>query len=145
MGGYGALKIALKFTGLFSFAASFSGAFAAPSWSDQLPPPNQWDEYRPSISRIFGECDSKIRIENDVYKIVARCDRAKVPDLYFDCGIDDPFLSANEELSKLMGRCDIQHQFQALPGRHDWEYWADRGRFVIEMAARHFLKAETTS
>src|SRR2546422_5519222 len=35
MGGYGALKSGLKSPGTFAFAASMSGALAAPSWTDK--------------------------------------------------------------------------------------------------------------
>ena len=38
MGGYGALKIALKYPELFGFAASFSGAFEAANWDDRSQP-----------------------------------------------------------------------------------------------------------
>ncbi|MGI8810923.1 MAG: alpha/beta hydrolase [Pyrinomonadaceae bacterium] len=125
MGGYGAIKIALKYGDLFSFAGSFSGAFEAPSWSDQFPPAN-WEEYRPSISRVFGDEGSTTRIENDLYKIVAESDTDDLPEIYFDCGLNDGFLAANRELSRLMMERDMPHRFEVLPGGHDWDYWTGR-------------------
>jgi S-formylglutathione hydrolase FrmB len=35
MGGYGALKFGLKYPQMFAFAGSFSGALAAPAWTEQ--------------------------------------------------------------------------------------------------------------
>lgn len=136
MGGYGALKIALRFPEMFSFAASFSGAFESANWSDRSPSPAKWDEYRPSIMRVFGEVGSVARRENDIFRIVEDHEGGNVPDIHFDCGIGDPFLESNHRLSNKMRQHGIDHQFRILPGGHDWDYWTGRGRFLTDLLDR---------
>lgn len=136
MGGYGAIKIALKFPELFWFTAATSGAFDAPTWSDEHQPPIKWEEYRPSISRIFGAVESKIRLENDVHRIVSEYQRKEVPVIYLDCGISDQFLEANRKLSCRMRDSGIRHRFRVLSGGHDWDYWAASGRSIVEIAVQ---------
>jgi S-formylglutathione hydrolase FrmB len=136
MGGYGAIKIALRYPEMFRFAASTSGAFGAPTWSDEDPAPANWQEYRPSILRIFGPIDSKVRSENDVNALVSEYQREKVPAIYFDCGISDPFLDANRKLSSRMRDRGMEHRFRILPGGHDWHYWAKTGKEIITMISK---------
>jgi len=133
MGGYGALKIALRHPHLFSFAASFSGAFDAANWTDQSPPIENWDAYRPSITKIFGKDQSNTRMENDIFRLVSEYRSLRTPEIYFDCGINDPFLESNKRLSRHMRENGIPHQFQVLPGGHDWDYWTDRGVFLTKL------------
>jgi S-formylglutathione hydrolase FrmB len=136
MGGYGAIKMALKFPELFSFAASMSGAFEAPNWSDQFPAPENWEEYRPSITKVFGTAESTARSENDLFRLVAAVSESDVPEIYFDCGITDPFLAANQRLSNKMREHGIAHKFRIMPGGHDWDYWARQGKFLTQLVSQ---------
>lgn len=139
MGGYGALKIALKFRQLFGFAASFSGAFEAANWDDQFPPSENWDEYRPSITRIFGSAGSRTRTENDLYRLAAETKGTDVPYIYFDCGISDPFLAANRRLANELRNSGVVHEFRILSGGHDWDYWTTRGSFLTGLVSERSL------
>ncbi len=139
MGGYGAVKFALKFPQLFEFAASISGAFDAPEWCDELP-----EEFRESILRIFGEADSKIRANNNLSLITRNLSDSEIKDLpflYFDCGMNDGFLAANENLSRLFEKTGVNHEFYAFPGEHDWEYWNKRSSFLLELADQRLSKS----
>ncbi len=134
MGGYGAFKLALKFPQMFQFAASVSGAFDAPLWSDELPAP-EWEEFRPSISRIFGDPGSNIRADNNIKEIIAgfsETEIAKLPFLYFDCGTDDGFIDANRKLSELFAKAGVIYVLQALPVWGDWRCWDKRGRYLLD-------------
>ena len=136
MGGYGALKIALKFPRLFWFAASLSGAFEAPDWSDVCKPEN-WEEYRPSILRIFGKVGSRVRMENDLYGLACKADLSELPEIVFNCGTSDAFLPANERLARTMQAAGVPHRFEAVHGGHDWDYWAEQIAPIVRMAAKH--------
>lgn len=133
MGGYGALKIALKFPEMFSFAASFSGAFEAVNWTDQSPPAEKWDEYRPSISRVFGNAESSTRAANDIFRLPAESSSQVAPAIYFDCGISDSFLAANRRLSRTLRECGVEHKFRILPGGHDWDYWSRQVSYLTKV------------
>lgn len=137
MGGYGALKIALKFPEIFSFAGSFSGAFHVASIigdSDGL-------ELAPSISRVFGDAQSPARIENDLFAIAARAndDSDRMPFIYFDCGLDDSFISANREFDLTLSAAGIEHEYLEIDGGHDWAYWDKRIRSMLSVLEQRFL------
>ena len=140
MGGYGAIKFALKFPKMFAFAGSVSGAFEVTQWDERS---IEWGEYGPFVQRIFGAAGNSIRSDNDLHKLVAALHETEVGDLpymYFDCGIDDGFLAANERLSEIFSTKRIDHEFQALEGGHDWEYWNERGLVILELAVKHLSK-----
>ncbi len=136
MGGYGALKIALKYPATFGFAASFSGAFHATRLAGDL----EGGEMMPSISRIFGERQSRIRTDNDIFAIASRTAGGsdELPSIYFDCGTDDEFIAVNRELSSALSAAGIDHEFLEVNGDHDWPYWDDRIRHLMPILKQEF-------
>ena len=125
MGGYGALKFALKKPDLFAFAASMSGAFNAPQISESNCGP-EWEELRPSLLEVFGEENNRARIENDLFGIIRKISPEEVssmPYLYFDCGVEDSFLKVNRQLADLLKQKKIAFEYQEISGGHDWIYW----------------------
>jgi putative tributyrin esterase len=139
MGGYGSMKFALKRPELFAFAASMSGALAVASWTpDQRIP----EFVRPSVDRVYGEAGSRVRLENDVYKLVRELtpERAKaLPFLYLDCGTEDFLLSNSRDFSALLTEKKVAHEFRELPGEHSWPYWDRQVQEVLRLAARRML------
>jgi S-formylglutathione hydrolase FrmB len=69
MGGFGALKFALRYPHLFVFAASFSGAFDAPR-TDIIA--NATDERSKNLLQALGEKGSETRRQNDVFQLLAK-------------------------------------------------------------------------
>ncbi|HEX3100814.1 MAG TPA: alpha/beta hydrolase family protein [Pyrinomonadaceae bacterium] len=136
MGGYGALKLALKYPLVFDFAASFSGAFHA----TRLLGHSVDGELIPSISRVFGDGQSRVRIDNDIFALAARAagNVDRLPGIYFDCGIDDEFIAANREFSSALTAAGIEHEFLEIDGGHDWPYWDDRIRYLVSILKHRF-------
>ncbi|MEP6787374.1 MAG: alpha/beta hydrolase family protein [Acidobacteriota bacterium] len=137
MGGYGALKLALKYPDTFGFAASFSGAFRATRFlggTDER-------ELTPSVSRVFGDENSQIRIENDLFTIAAGAsgNANGLPGIYFDCGLDDPFIAANREFAATLTTAGIEHEYLEVAGGHDWPYWDERVRYLISILKDEFV------
>ncbi|HYJ46510.1 MAG TPA: alpha/beta hydrolase family protein, partial [Pyrinomonadaceae bacterium] len=138
MGGYGALKFAVKYPDKFIFAASISGALD-PAVRSDANPRNVWSFLRPSIMQTFGPPDSPVRAANDLQKLFRDfpADRiAALPFLYLDCGTEDGFLATNRELAALLLERKIPHEFRELPGKHDWAYWDQQVQEVLRMAHR---------
>jgi S-formylglutathione hydrolase FrmB len=138
MGGYGALKFAVKYPDKFIFAASISGALD-PAVRSDANPRNVWSFLRPSIMQTFGPPDSPVRAANDLQKLFRDfpAERiASLPFLYLDCGTEDGFLATNRELAALLLERKIPHEFRELPGKHDWAYWDQQVQEVLRMAHR---------
>jgi len=140
MGGFGALKFALKRPDLFVFAGSMSGAFNAPllTGNEEL---SDWQELYPSILEVFGQENGPLRIENDLFRIIREMPAEKktfLPDIYFDCGTQDGFLKVNRELAQLMKERNIAFRFEEISGGHDWIYWDKQTRVILKSAEEAF-------
>ncbi len=141
MGGYGALKFALKRPDLFSFAGSMSGAFEAPLQHDEHHGTG-WVNMGVSISNVFGDKDSLTRPENDVFRLVRRTNSKKIfeiPKLYIDCGKEDAFLNINRELVSLLEENGLDFEYKEVPGGHDWTYWNKQIKEILRIVGKHFL------
>jgi putative tributyrin esterase len=134
MGGYGALKLALKFPGVFCSGVSHSGAanFGHARRRDDLPDD---DPHVAEFRRILG--DNSTGGPNDLYALAERCDRSQLPALRIDCGTEDFLLQSNRDLHAHLERIGIPHEYAEYPGGHSWNYWDERVREAIRFHARH--------
>lgn len=137
MGGYGALKFAVKYPDTFAVAESMSGALD-PATRTERDPGFAWDVVGPSITAAFGPANDPLHAENDLAKLYRDlpADRlARLPYLYLDCGTEDGWLASNRTLAEILLARKIPHEFRQMPGRHDWSYWDARVRYVLELAS----------
>jgi len=118
MGGYGAVKFALKYPQLFSFAGSLSGAFDAP-----LDLAERHPEYAESLDAAFGPHDAPSRGQEDIFALLRHADVKALPYLYVDCGAGDQFLQVNRRFVALLNERRAAYEYHELPGEHSWEYW----------------------
>ena len=127
MGGYGAIKLALKFPETFCAAASHSGAL----WRPDLLEAYEGSE----LQRVFG--DQPGGGPNDVYALAERMVRSHLPALRFDCGTEDYLLPQNRLFHQHLEALRIVHQYVEHPGFHDWAYWdahvGETVRFLAEV------------
>lgn len=136
MGGYGSMKFALKHPELFAFAGSMSGALAVASWTPDMPLP---EFVKPSVTRVYGDAGSGVRLGNDVYKLVRELtpERAKaLPFLYLDCGTEDFLITNSRDFSALLIEKKVAHEFRELPGTHSWPYWDRQVQEVLRLASQ---------
>jgi|ERR1051326_2449553 S-formylglutathione hydrolase FrmB len=137
MGGYGALKFGLKSPGTFIFAASMSGAFDAPHWTEtDLKDPGP---IRDSVLSVFGAAGSETRKANDIFEIARSLTANRVaglPYFYLDCGTEDGLIGTNQKFAELLGEKKIAHEYRELPGNHNWAYWDQQVQEVLKIAAQ---------
>jgi S-formylglutathione hydrolase FrmB len=127
MGGYGAVKFGFKHPELFRLAASMSGAFDSASRTDDN-----------SIMEVFGNSDSSARRQNDIERLARAVNTDKIatlPYFYFDCGLDDPWLGANNHFADVLSELKIPYEYRRVPGGHVWPYWDKQVREVLNVAA----------
>ena len=105
MGGFGAIKFALRYPHLVVFAASFSGAFDA-SLTNIVSSPN--DPRSENLLRIFGPADSEARRQSDVVALLrGLSERTRLPYFYVVTGANDPLASvlpSNPRLAEGLGQ-----------------------------------------
>ncbi len=135
MGGYGAVKIALKHPGLVAFAGSLSGALNAASGLE-VPLGKTHMEH---MSAVFGPPDSPTRVDNDVFALLTKAQAThftRLPFFYLDCGESDGLLKTNREFVAQLQQQKIAYEYHELPGAHTWEYWDTQVQVMLASLVR---------
>jgi S-formylglutathione hydrolase FrmB len=126
MGGYGALKWALRQPERFAAAASLSGALDLAT--RQRTPSRPQD---PRIfNRVFGD-QSVAGTDDDVFALLARADPAALPALYVGCGSEDPLYGDSVAVVDACRGRGIDVTVDFGHGEHVWSYWDDKIRDVL--------------
>ncbi|MBT5832906.1 MAG: esterase family protein [Candidatus Latescibacteria bacterium] len=117
MGGYGALKLALKYPNLFCSAVSHSGALGI----TKVKPKNVRQDMRVEFPQIFGT--NPFGGKDCLYKLAETVDKDQLPALRIDCGTEDSLVQANRDYHAHLNQLDIPHEYEEFPGAHTWDYW----------------------
>ena len=135
MGGYGALKIAIRNPSMFSLAGSFSGALGVSSDNEAL-------VLSPgilltSITTTFGE--PEVHKNNDLFAMVASASPEQVkamPMIYLACGTEDFTFRNNDDFRTLLLRKKVPHDYRERPGTHAWAFWDSQVAEFLAVAER---------
>lgn len=111
MGGYGAIKLALKFPDLFCSAVSHSGGLAY----------TRRPELSPEFCRVFGSL--YLGGKDCTFGLAETVDRSRLPAIRFDCGLEDGLLGENRAFHEHLQSLGIPHEYEEYPGAHNWAYW----------------------
>jgi len=130
MGGYGALKFALKYPRLFAFAGSLSGGLDAPLQLEGRVP-----EYREKLLATFGPTGDPARAANDLFQLLNQ-EVSPFPYLYIACGTEDGFLPINRDFVSSLPSRKIAYEYHETPGGHTWNYWDGAIQDLLRSAAK---------
>jgi putative tributyrin esterase len=119
MGGYGAIKLALRHPELFAFAGGLSPALDVPSRSFSIKRVAQWRFH----SSIFGPSGSQTRHDNDPFVLARSADPARTPYFFVACGEQEGLLPANRQFAALLAQRGFGYEFHTTAGGHDWNQW----------------------
>jgi putative tributyrin esterase len=122
MGGFGAIKIALKHPELYQFVGALSPAIDVPSRPFSV---KRISQYRHHAS-IFGAWGSQTRRDNDPFVLARAADPNKVPFMYVSCGEQEGLLASNRRFAAVLAQQKLRFEFHAGPGGHDWNQWNRR-------------------
>lgn len=123
MGGYGAMKLALKYPDSFCSVVAHSSVFDI---ERILAVPERHEE----LSLIFG--DDPAEGDNDVFRLAEGTDRDRLPAIRFDCGIEDSLLEHSRAFHAHLEELGLPHEYEEYPGGHEWAYWDDRIQKALE-------------
>ncbi len=123
MGGYGALKLAMRHTDLFSSCVAMSsGTFT----DEQILEHENFDHY---FGAIYGPKKKNDLSEswkaNSPLHLLETVDAEKLKSVrfYIDCGDDDFLYKGNSALHVKMRDLRIAHEYRVRNGSHQWSYW----------------------
>lgn len=117
MGGYGAMKWALREPWRFAAAASLSGAVALSHPSEVADP-----EFATLMGRVFGDSPTDGTLD-DVLHLMRTADPQTVPPLYVACGTEDFLYRSNLALVDEAEQRGVPLTIDFGPGDHEWSYW----------------------
>jgi len=136
LGGYGALKMALRHPEVFGRVAALAPWVQPLDWDDYERNRTWWS--RRLLGPVFGASREESRFEvNDLYRIAASADPAEVPPLYLRTGGDDKWEPGAAKLvEELRGR-GVAVDYASIPGaRHRWRDWRAATPGVLGFLAR---------
>lgn len=139
MGGYGAVKTALKHPDLYGAVSSLSGALIPIQWEDI--PRYGWIT-RLTLKRVFGNRpDANSLAENDVWEILKNAPFGRPPFLsHLRAGTED-FYGLDRvaaQFGTYMNERGVPTEIVLEPGGHDWAYWRRAMIAICEWHARRF-------
>ncbi len=123
MGGYGALKIAMRYPETFN-AVSAHSAMLIDNFDNVSVNPRAEQLYALLFDRIFGLSDGMDHWEsNNPLRIASESEGIDSLRIYFDCGTEDEygFFVGAEQLHQILDMRGIAHEFQLYPGTHGWD------------------------
>ena len=135
MGGYGAIKFALKYPEMFCAAVSHSGAMA---FGHRPLTPDAYPERRKFIEefiRVVGE--NPVDTPNDLYALARGIAPENRPALRIDCGADDFLIEDNREFHAHLEKIGYHHTYLEFAGAHTWEYWDEHIQEALKFLMPH--------
>jgi S-formylglutathione hydrolase FrmB len=111
MGGYGALKLALRHPDRYAAAASLSGTLDITYLAGR-------EDRQAIYHRAFN---GSVRDEDELFALLTTA--TSVPPLYVGCGTSDGLLDANERFISAATAAGADLTTDLRPGDHEWSLW----------------------
>jgi len=127
MGGYGALRLALRHPDLFGAAGCLSGSL----YFGARPHPRK-EPFQTALSAGLA------REEHDVFALARRvaAGGGPRPALWMSCGADDAHLGTQREFRDLLGGLDWPLTCLEAPGAHDRAFWSSQLPALLDFMRR---------
>ena len=122
MGGYGALKLGMKYCDIFSSVAAHSSVITP--------------EERCGASPFWYNIFANEKPENSL-RHLAKKNGSKIK-FRFDCGTEDSLFPDNKKFHEFLCENKIEHIFEEFPGTHNWGYWREHVGAAIDFHAKNF-------
>ena len=123
MGGYGALRIGVKYWNKFRAVAGHSSITNL----------QQMELFVKEDIKNYRQQDKS---DEDIFETIIRY-KEHLPPIYFDCGDADPLIDYNRDLHSKLERENISHVYNEYPGGHEWAYWEKNIKESLLFFAKH--------
>jgi S-formylglutathione hydrolase FrmB len=140
MGGYGALRLALRYPALFGSASAHSAALI-----EKLPLAVLDAPEANTLARMLGGTfgtpfDPAVWDRNSPFTLVKSGANPAGMKIYFDCGTEDDFgfYKGARAFHELLLSRGIAHEFHLYPGGHSWSYFAQHFPASLEFHSEVF-------
>jgi putative tributyrin esterase len=117
MGGYGAMRLGLKYSDRFASIWAHSSAF--------------------HIGQLVQDPFVLDAADADVYAHATRVAAAAThPVISLDCGVDDELIEHSRAFHAHLDAIGLAHHYAEHPGVHDWDYWDIHVQEAIQQHVR---------
>lgn len=127
MGGTGVFKIAMANPGMFGYAACLSAGFHIS---------RDIEKNRECLhAAAYGKEEKLSGTMEDPYWLAEQAVKNQVdyPQLYIACGTEDSLVyDSNVQFKAYLDKLKVQYRYHEQKGGHDWEFWDDEIRRVLE-------------
>ncbi len=117
MGGYGALKCALKRPESYAACAAFSSVTDYPGRAARAD-----ERERREIRAIVGP-DGIVPEDEDLFALLKKADASALPEFYMTCGEQDALYGENVRFARALEEKGARLRFDHWEGTHSWELW----------------------
>jgi S-formylglutathione hydrolase FrmB len=117
-GGYAAIRLALKYPGLFFFAGALSGSVTI-----TRDPELEKALKNFGIEKIFGPPGSDSRKAADVFLLAEKAEPERTAFIFMACGTGDDTILGNHQFADLLRKRHIAYEMTEFPGEHEWTFW----------------------
>jgi putative tributyrin esterase len=125
MGGFGALRNALKYADTFGYIACLSGAVHIFEYPLDEPGRNIIGEdacFGDLHTAALTDRNPRVAAETLFERINTRGDTT-FPKVYIACGTEDYLLRANRQIADFLKTKGADVTYEEGPGKHDWDFW----------------------
>ncbi|MFW6062474.1 MAG: alpha/beta hydrolase [Planctomycetota bacterium] len=129
MGGYGAIMLALRNRGMFSVAASHSGALGYSHYQ------REWDAAPSDVDALARALQGE---GYDCFELAGQMAReGQDVALQIDCGTEDFLLQHNRDFHAHLEKLGVEHLYKEHPGAHSWGYWDEHIQQTLSFVLEH--------
>jgi S-formylglutathione hydrolase FrmB len=130
MGGYGALKIAMKHPEMFGSVSTHSAALV-PDFNTATVTGRRLDQFKALFDNIYGigfagggQLDLSYWNANNPLELAKDTAKLQNMKIYFDCGTEDEygFYAGQQVLDDILTKAKYPHTAGLYPGAHGWDY-----------------------
>ena len=130
MGGYGALKLAMKHPEMFGAVSAHSAALV-PDFNTATVTGRRLDQFKALFDNIYGigfaaggQLDLSYWNANNPLELAKDTSKLQGLKIYFDCGTEDEygFYGGHQVLDDLLTKAKYPHTAGLYPGDHGWDY-----------------------
>lgn len=116
MGGYGALKIAMRNPERFAAVASMSGVVDIFRFMKE-------NTDSVELKSIFGDI-TQVRPEDDLFALAKKTvEQKSALQFYLACGTEDYLYQDNIKFRDFCEEIGLDHIYEEGPGEHNWTFW----------------------
>lgn len=111
MGGFGALRLGIKYADKFKAVSAHSSI-------------TELGQMSMFVEESLKEYEQQNRKEESVIELVLER-KDNLPKLRFDCGTEDLLIDQNRLLHEQLNKSQIMHDYKEFSGGHEWSYWQE--------------------